>query len=187
MPRLSLATHSRVVAMWQAGFQPMNIQLRLQEEGVIVSKKSLWALISKYIYTGSVADYRPLAPRRKLKDKHYRCIDGWMAADPELSITKLYRLFQQKFPHVPVSESTVKRARRELGWVAKKTRYCALISDKNQLARLDVIFTDECTVQLESYRLITFRKPGQVVQYRMKPKHPHKLSYSGGSHGLQAY
>ena len=44
----------------------------------------------------------------------------------------------------------------------------------------DVIFTDECTVQLESYRLITFRRPGQVVQYRMKPKHPPKLHVWAG-------
>ena len=100
-----------------------------------------------------------------------------MTVNNELSITKLYVLFQDRFPAVKVSHSTVKRARRELGWVCKKTRYCALISDKNQEARQvededlefkDVLFTDECSIQLDSNRLVTFRKLGQPVVYRMR-------------------
>ena len=107
-----------------------------------------------------------------------------MALDPELSITRLYCLFKEEYPQLLVSESTTERARKELGWVAKKTLYCALISDKNKLARLewckrmmtgdnadlefhDVVWTDECTVQLESHRFVTFRKMSQIVQYRM--------------------
>ena len=31
----------------------------------------------------------------------------------------------------------------------------------------EVVWTDECTVQLESHRFVTFRKTGQIVQYRM--------------------
>ena len=141
-------------------------------------------LIRKYIPTGSVADFRPLTPKKKLQDEYYRFVDDCMALDPELSITRLYRLFKEEYPQLPVSESTIKRVRKDLGLVAKKTRYCALVSDKIKLARLewckrmmtgedanlefdDVVWTDECTVQLESHRLVTFRKTGQIVQYRM--------------------
>ena len=62
-----------------------------------------------------------------------------------------------------VSDSTVKRARRHLGWVSKKTRYCALIREANKEKRLlwcqqrveqnnlelnNVIFSDESSVHL---------------------------------------
>ena len=195
MPRMSLNTRSRVIAMWQANFSLNKIQSRLEEESIVVSKTSICILIRKYKLTGSVADFRPIPPPRKLKEEHYRFIDDCMAADQELSITKLYRFFREKYPEVSVSESTVKRARRELGWVAKKTRYCALISDKNKAARLEwckkqieskdlefenVVWSDECTVQLESHRLVTFRKEGQPVTYRMKPKHPPKVHVWAG-------
>ena len=96
-------------------------------------------------------------------------------------------MLKAKYPSVDVSESTIKRTRKELGWVAKRTRYCALISEKNRDARVtwcneqiaegdlyfeNVVWSDECTVQLESYHHITFRKKGQLVVYRMGPKHP---------------
>ena len=60
----------------------------------------------------------------------------------------------------------------------KKTRYCALISENNQEKRVwwcqkqiddgdlefeDVVWTDECTVQLESHQQFCFRKEGQPV------------------------
>ena len=164
--------------LWQANYTPNDIQSRL-EEGVMISKVALWARLSH-------------APKKKLQDEHCRFVDDCMALDPKLSITRLYRLFKEEYPQLPVSESTIKRVRKELGWVVKKTRYCALISDKNRLARLewckrmmtgdaglefdDVVWTDECTVQLESHRLVTFRKTGQTVQYRMRPKHPPKCT-----------
>ena len=118
-----------------------------------------------------------------------------MAENDELSVSRLHSMLKEEFPELVVSESTVKRARRELGWVAKKTRYCALISDSNKEKRLkwckqqqesgdldsdNVVWTDECTVQLESDRQITFRKKSQPIRYRMKPKHPPKINVWGG-------
>ena len=96
---------------------PNDIQSRLEEEGVMVA---LWTLIRKFISTGSVADFRPI--------RSYRMsfVDDCMALDPKLSITRLYRRFKEEKPQLPVSESTIKRMRNELSWVAKKTWYCAL-------------------------------------------------------------
>ena len=59
------------------------------------------------------------------------------------------------------SVSTVVRARRDLGWVCKRTRYCAMISannkrlelcklqvkDETDLAFENVIWSDESSVQ----------------------------------------
>ena len=157
--------------------------------------KSLCLLIRKYKETGTVADKK--RPKRdvKLTIEHYNFIDENMVENSELSAPRLHRLLRQAFPNLVVSQSTVKRARRELGWVAKKTCYCALISEKNQQKRLDwclerqrtndtefkdVIWSDECTIQLESHRRITFHKKGHLVTYRMKPKHSPKLHIWAG-------
>ena len=74
---------------------------------------------------------------------------------------QLHALFNDKFRNVDVSLSTIKRSRFEFGWVSKRARYCQLIREVNKEKRKqyrvdngdldmdDVIFTGECTVQLE--------------------------------------
>ena len=49
-----------------------------------------------------------------------------------------------------------------------------------------VIFSDECTVQLESHRRITIYKKGQPIQYKVNAKHPPKVNVWAGisSHGV---
>ncbi len=181
--------------MWKTGFTLAKIRARLLEENQTVSKKSLCLLIRKYKRTGSVANIPARRPPKKLQDVHYRFIDDAMAENDELSAPKLHHMLLLQFPGLTVSESTVKRARRELGWVAKKTRYCALISETNQEKRVqwceqqtesgdldfeNVLWTDECTVQLESHRRITFHKLGQTVRYKMRAKHPPKINVWAG-------
>ena len=195
MGRLSLATRSRVVSLSQSGYAISKIQKHLEKEGVIVSKKLLCLLLKKYKITGSVADRRTVKPPRKLDNQHYRFIDDCMGEDDELTATKLRDKLLERFPTLNVSVSTVKRARMELGWTAKKTRYGALVSEVNQEKRVnwckewmetgdmdfdDVIFSDECTVQLEAHRRITFYKKGQPIRYKMKAKHPPKVNVWAG-------
>ena len=83
----------------------------------------------------------------------------------------------------------------KLGWTAEKTRYGALVSESNQEKRVvwcnermetndmdfdDVVFSDECTVQSESHRRVTFYKKGQPVRYKVKAKHPPKVNVWAG-------
>ena len=171
MGHMSVSTRSRVVSLSESGFKLCKIQEHLAKEGVIVSKKSLCLLLKRSRTTGSVADRRSIKPRKKLTDEHYTFIDECMAEDDELTTMKVQSSLPEKFPTLNVSLSTVKRAQMELGWTAKKTRYSALISESNQEKRVewckervetndmdfdDVLFTDECTVQLDSHRRITF-------------------------------
>ena len=118
-----------------------------------------------------------------------------MADNDEFTAAKVRSLLVDKYPTLAVSLSTVKRARMELGWTAKKTRYGALISEVNREKRVewctervttrdlefdDVIFSDECTVQLELHCRITFYKKGQPIKYKMKAKHPPKVNVLAG-------
>ena len=54
----------------------------------------------------------------------------------ELTGINLQRMLKEEFPDMSVSRSTVKGAKHELGWVVKKTRYCALISENNKKKRV---------------------------------------------------
>ena len=194
MGRMSLATRSKVVSLSKNGYRLSKIQDHL-EKNLHVSKKLLCLLLKKYRSTGSVADRRTTTPKKKLTDDHYRFIDDRMAENDELTAANLYALLIERYPELSVSVSTVKAARMHLGWSAKKTRYGAMISEVNQEKRVewcreriatgdmdfdDVLFTDECTVQLESHRRITFYKKDQPMKYKMKVKHPPKVNIWAG-------
>ena len=57
--------------MWKLKYTLKKIKARLEEGGDVVSKTFLCLLIKKYKATGSVADYRPTARPKKLKEIHY--------------------------------------------------------------------------------------------------------------------
>lgn len=44
----------------------------------------------------------------------------------------------------------------------------------------DVIWTDECTVQLESYQAKSYHKEGQPAPLKPRPKHPAKVNMWAG-------
>ena len=196
MGRMDISVRTRAISLRNLGYTTKDIQERFAEEGITVSRKSLRLLIKKFQSTGSVANKRPSTPSvlKKLEERHLVFIDKCMAEDDELTSRQLHSMFLKEFPETPVSISTVKRARQDLGWVRKKTRYCALISDKNKEKRLewcqlqlkngeefnDVLFTDECTVQLESHRKVTYHKEGEKSRYKARPKHPAKINIWGG-------
>jgi len=72
-----------------------------------------------------------------------------------------------------ISLRTILHCRTSLGWTFRGSAYCQLIRDVNKQKRLDfsldhrqdnfanVIFTDECSVQLESHRRRCCRKEGE--------------------------
>ena len=181
--------------MWKAGFPVIKIKQRLSEEGIQVSRKSLYFLLKKYNQTCSVADLKRTPRRRLLTDEHFRFMDEAMEANPELTSRQLHGMVADKFSDVSVSISTGKRARKALGWSAKRTRYCALIAEVNKEKRMtwcldriaegdlqlsDVIWTDESSIQLESHRKITYQKKGHPVHLAGRPKHPPKIHVWGG-------
>lgn len=45
---------------------------------------------------------------------------------------------------------------------------------------MDVIWTDECSVQLESHRKVTYHRKGEPSKMCRRPKHPPKVHVWGG-------
>ncbi len=87
---------------------------------------------------------------------------------------------------------TVLRSREQLGWTFRGSAYCQLIRDANKQKRLewavrnqhdrfeDVIFSDECSVHLETHRLRCYRKVGEKPRNKPRPKHPIKVHVWAG-------
>ena len=121
MGRLSLETRSKVIVMRRNGYRVSDIKERLSQEGVSVSKVSLFALLKKFDSTGLVIDLKRKPRSTILGHDHYRFIDEAMTVNNELTSRQLFSLFTTRYPEIQVSVSTVKRARRHLGWVSKKT------------------------------------------------------------------
>ena len=172
MPRLDLRTRERIVTLKQQGHIYKAIQQRLEEEGITVTIKTLYLLVTKYIRTNTVVD-RPRSKRpRILNDQHYKAIDNALRNNDELTTRQLHSLLTHEWPSLSVSLSTVKRARHDLGWVVSSPKYCQMIRETNKEKRLawcqkmisegeqfeNVIFTDECSVMLETHRKRCYRR-----------------------------
>ena len=194
MPRLDLRTRESVVLLKEKGYTYKEIKERLKEVDIDISIKSLYLLVKKYALTQSVIDRRRRSVPKMLTAEHYRIIDEAMCANDELTTRKLRELLTEKYPGLVISLSTVKRARRELGWVISTPKYCQLIRQRNEEKTLewckkmkeegetfdDVIFTDESTIALESHRKRCYRRKRQPRKLKPRPKHPLKVHVWGG-------
>ena len=115
-------------------------------------------------------------------------IDEKMEQDREMSSAELSRKFFEEFG-INVSAVTVRKIRYKLKWRQSGTQYCQLIREPNKLKRLNycleamtrnetfgnVLFTDECTVELQRNVGKSFRRLGQPRLLVPKPKHPIKV------------
>ena len=136
MTRLDIDSRRRIVILSKNGYTLREIKARLEEEGMHILKTSLCLLLKKYHETGSVVDQPRVKAPKKLTDAHYVFIDNALESDNKLTTRKLHHLLVKKFPDLNVSHSTMKRARRELGWVSSRPKYCQMIRE-NKEKRLD--------------------------------------------------
>ena len=123
-----------------------------------------------------------------LQEVHLEFIDETIRNDREISAREVAKLLTERF-HIPVSETTIKRARQRLGWKHSPTQYCQMVREANKPKRVNyaleciinretfdnVIFTDETTVKIQSSTRYSFRKEGEETQAKGKPKHPYQV------------
>ena len=130
----------------------------------------------------------------KLSNEMLQFINLQLQENDKLTSRQLQSSLKERYPLLNVSLPTIRRARKKPRWVCTKLHYCQLIHDLNKrkcylwcqcLQRMNekyenVIFTDECTVQLERHSHICFRKRHQCRQLKPRAKHPAKLHIWGG-------
>lgn len=113
MARMNLDTRRRVICLHRQGFKLKDIQLRLKEEDIFVSKRSLCLLIKKYKLHGTILDLPRPVPPGKLSLEHLKMIDNALEQDDETSTAELRAMLREA--GVRVSLSTVQRTKRKLG------------------------------------------------------------------------
>ena len=178
--RISTYYREKIVKLTSNGKSQREVhRLILREDKTHISTTSICKFLSRYNRTGSMTDTRRKRPElRIIKDEHLNFIEQQMQQDPENTASDLVSGLSRTFRLNP-SLSTVKRARRSLGWTFSSTKYCQTVRDANKPKRLDFanmcirnaenfdncIFTDETTIKINtSARYILF-----LVVYFIKP------------------
>lgn len=175
---------NRIISLRNSGKKITAIRNILEEEGIKTSRSAVSLFLSRYRKTGRVNDAPRRGRRPKLTEEELTAIDGRMRQNDEMTSRELKRDC-----NLNVSEATIRRARRKLGWLCEKTKYCQFVREANKAKRLtfclealavkdkftDTIFTDESTIQVEQYARISFRKKGDQPKRKGRPKHPLKV------------
>ena len=194
MPRMDVATRKRVIVLHRAGYTLGTIWKRLQQERIKVTLRSLQRLLKKFKKHHIITDLPRQHKSRKITANMSKMIDSMLQDNDELTARQIREKLEKKFPSLRVSLATVKRSRRENGWVCTRPHYCQLIREANKAKRVawckkqlenceqfeDVIFSDECTVQLDHHGRLCFRKQNQKRILKQRPKHPAKVHIWGG-------
>ena len=175
----------RINHYYRQGLPAPTILKRLKEERLTATRQGIWKFLNKYEETGTIArssgSGRPSCITADVK----ALVEEQMRRDDETTAAQLYALLVRE-GHA-ISMSTVLRCRTSLGWTFRGSSYCQLIRHENKQKRLDwarrhltdgfedVIWTDECTVQMESHRRFCCRKRGEAP--RPKPRYIVQCTY----------
>ena len=176
----STYTRQRILHHYLEGHKAPTIARLLREEGVKASRVGIAKFVSKYEETGSIGRRVGSGRPSKISAEMKEVVEEEMRRDDETTAYQLHQLLTSKGYNI--SLRTVLRCRTSLGWTFRGSAYCQLIRHPNKLKRLewainnpysdeafaDVIFTDECTVQLESHRRFCCRKRGEPP--KLKPR-----------------
>ena len=168
----------RIVSFHNHGLKAPSIARALGRESISVSRVGIYKLLMKYLETGAVVSRVGSGRPRKVTETIKTIVEEQMWKDNETTASQLQKLLSDRGYHV--SLRTILRCHTSLGWTFHGSTYCQLIWDANKAKRLayattnlnydfkNVIFTDECTVQMETHRRFCCRKKGQAP--RTKPR-----------------
>ena len=159
------------------GFKVPTISRLLEEEGLQASRVGVAKFLKKFQQTGSIAR-RPGSGRpSKITAEIKVLVEQKMWSADETTAVQLHAMLREHGYNI--SLQTILRCHTSLGWTFRGSKYCQLIREQNKVKRLewarqyitesfnpsfvfdDVIWTDECTVQLESHRRFCCRKRGE--------------------------
>ena len=194
MGRLSISDRKRVIILRRHGYSISEIKLKLQQENVYVTIRSLQRLCKKFRDKHTIQDLPRRSRPRKLSREMSISLDDMLKENDEVTARQIRANLCEKFPSLHVSLATVRRVRRENGWVCTRPHYCQLIREVNKIKRKEwcqqqiankenfsnVIFTDECTVQLDHHGRLCFKRKNEPRVLKQRPKHPAKVHIWGG-------
>ena len=135
---------------------------RLEEKNIFITHPSVYQLMWKFWSTGKIKNFPWRKQPLKLTDELFQVINSELTKNDEINSWQLQSSLKGRYPSLNVSLQTIRHVHKKLGWVSTKPYYCQLIRDLNKRKHYlwcqylqrsnekfeNVIFTDECTVQL---------------------------------------
>ena len=167
-----------ILYLHSQGLKAPTIVKVLAQEKLKCSRVGVAKFLNVYKATGSIARQPDSGRPSKITAEIKEIVEAQMRLDDETTAYQLHRLLTEK--RYSFSLHTILRCRTSLGWTFRGSAYCQLIRDANKVKRLawaqehrddsfeDVIWTDECTVKMESHRRFACRQHGEAP--RPKPR-----------------
>lgn len=169
---------ARILYYYSKGFKAPTIRQKLLEEGIYLSREGIHKFLVRFLERGSMLRKPGSSRPSKITADIKKIVDDQMEVDDETSAHQLHALLVSK--GYSINLRTVLRCRTSLGWTFRGSAYCQLIREVNKKKRLewaaqnkdddflDVIYTDECSIQMESHRRYCCRKKNCAP--RLKPR-----------------
>lgn len=179
----------RIIELRNLNFNPTDTVRKMTAEGYLVTRTSVYSILKKWDKHKSVRNLPPPPrPKKGVTNELLDFIDKQMEKNDELTGQSLQKYILDEF-NESFSVSKVKDLRKKLGWLADKTRYCQLVREANREKRFhfatncistgdqfdNVIWSDECNVQLDWNGTLTFHRWWEPCPQKGKPKHPFKV------------
>ena len=148
----------RILYHYFKGRKAPTIAKLLQEEQLKASRVEIAKFLKHYKDTGAISRKPGLGRPSKMTAEIKRIVDEQMTRDNETTVHQLHHLLVSK--GYDISLRTILRCRTSLGWTFRGSAYCQMIQETNKAKGLqwaienqgldfgDVVWTDECTVQL---------------------------------------
>ena len=164
-------TKLRILYFHAQGYRPPAIKKHLLAEGIVASRRGVAKFLDRSLRRGNIARLPGSGRKSLITDEIRRVVEQQMRLDDETTASQLFVHLRNLGYRLNLR--TILRCRTSLGWTFQGSAYCQLIRDVNKQKRLefalnhrgdtfdDVIFTDECSVQLESHRRRCCRKKGE--------------------------
>lgn len=115
--------------MHQSGHSISEIKKRLIEESIFISSQALFNLVRKHRETGKLIDLPRRARPRKLSQEMVTVLEEAWCDNDEMTARQARSLLVEKWPNLQVSIPTIKRIRKQMGWVATRPHYCQLLRE----------------------------------------------------------
>ena len=167
----SLYKKQRILVHYYQGYKPHTIERLLWEEGLKASKWGIAKFIACFKADGVLTWWLGSGRPSKVTAEEKAIFEAQIRQDDETTAFQLHKLLVEKGYNI--SQWTILRCRHDLGWTFRGSSYCQFIRHVNKVKRLEwakkykddnfdnVVWTDECTVQLETHRRFACRKRGE--------------------------
>ena len=163
-------TKRRILHYNRFGLTPGKIVKQLESDGDCrrVSREGIRLFLARYRARGTLMRKPGSGRPSKITERVKELVEASLRVNDETTATQLYTMLHDH--GLDVSLTTIVRCREILGWTFKGSKYCQLIRVVNKTKRLefarqhrhdsfdDVVWTDECSVQLERHARKCWRK-----------------------------